>query len=75
MCIRDSPDTDINCINCNLCNDSGILDLASTIVNPTAIGAGTWKVTGPGNTNIPLNGTILDATGLPAGLYLSLIHI
>jgi len=65
----DCPDTDINCINCNLCNDSGILDLAGTIVNPATIGAGTWKVTGPGNTNIPLNGTILDATGLPAGLY------
>ncbi|MBK7804864.1 MAG: gliding motility-associated C-terminal domain-containing protein [Saprospiraceae bacterium] len=63
------PDTEINCVGCDLCNDNDILDLAGTIFNPATIGNGTWKVTGPGNVNIPLNGTILDAMGLPAGPY------
>ena len=63
------PDTDISCADCDLCNDNDILDLAGTIFNPATIGNGTWKVTGPGNVNIPLNGTILDAMGLPAGPY------
>jgi len=65
------PDTDISCANCDLCNDNDILDLAGTIFNPATIGNGTWKVTGPGNVNVPLNGTILDAMGLSAGQYIA----
>lgn len=65
------PDTDISCVSCNLCNDSGLLDLAGTIFSPSTIGPGTWKVTGPANINIPLNGTILDAMGLAAGQYIA----
>ncbi|MBK8516160.1 MAG: hypothetical protein IPL55_07675 [Saprospiraceae bacterium] len=66
----DCQDTDVDCTNCDMCNDNDILDLSSTIVNPATIGPGTWKVTGPGNNNVPLSGgTILNATGLPAGPY------
>lgn len=65
------PDTAIDCLasDCDLCNDAGILDLNTTIVNPTSIAPGDFSVTGPGNVNIPLTSNILDATGLPEGLY------
>ncbi len=64
------PDTEIDCANCDLCNDNDVLNLINTIVNPATFGTGTWTVTGPGNVNIPLtNVTILDAMGLAAGTY------
>ncbi|MBK9736707.1 MAG: gliding motility-associated C-terminal domain-containing protein [Saprospiraceae bacterium] len=66
------PDGDIACVspNCDLCNDSGILDLTSTIVNPLTFAPGVWTVSGPVGENIPLvNTTILDAKGLTAGTY------
>jgi len=65
------PDTEIDCSNCDLCNDNGVLDLTTTIVNPTTFSDGIWTVTGPGGVNVPLvNGTILDAMGLLAGPYI-----
>ncbi|MBL0101769.1 MAG: gliding motility-associated C-terminal domain-containing protein [Saprospiraceae bacterium] len=65
------PDTEIDCSNCDLCNDNGVLDLTTTIVNPANFSAGIWTITGPVGVNVPLvNGTILDATGLLAGPYI-----
>lgn len=65
------PDGNIACPgDCDLCNNGGILDLATTIVSPTTFAAGNWSVvTGPNDTPQPLNGTIFDANGLPSGTY------
>lgn len=65
------PDGNIACPgDCDLCNNGGILDLATTIVNPTTFAPGNWSVvTGPNDDEQTLNGTIFDANGLPSGTY------
>lgn len=50
-----------------VCNSGGQLDLST--LETANIGQGSWTVTNADGNDIPLNGKILDYTGLPAGTY------